>query len=140
MPNLFRQLPPGDAVAAYLAELVALIEGSDVFSVLGHIDYVLRYWPESVTFEVHAFEEEFRSVLRALAGSERTLEVNTRAEFPMEIVRWWRDEGGRAIAFGSDAHTPTGLGGAFPAATEMVKGAGFYPGKRPHDPWTTKSK
>ena len=72
MPNLFRQRPPADVIRDYLAELVRLIEGCDAFAVLGHIDYPLRYWPESAgPFDVHTFEAEFRYVLRVLAVSGR---------------------------------------------------------------------
>src|SRR5215203_2247226 len=67
MPNLFRQCAPADVASAYLSELVTLIDGSDAFAVLGHIDYVLRYWPASAgAFKADAFEEEFRHVLRVL--------------------------------------------------------------------------
>ena len=138
MPNLFRQRAPADVVREYLSELIRMIEGSDAFAVLGHIDYVLRYWPKSAgRFEAGTFEEEFRCVLRLLAASERVLEVNTRAELPAQIVRWWREEGGRAVAFGSDAHNPAGIARGFRPATQMVEAAGFYRGARPCDPWTT---
>jgi histidinol-phosphatase (PHP family) len=136
MPNLFRQRRPADVIRDYLVELVRLIEGSDAFVVLGHIDYALRYWPESAgPFEVGAFEGEFRHALRVLGSTGRTLEVNTRGQLPPEIVRWWREEGGDAVSFGSDAHDPTGLARGFAAATVMVEEAGFRPGRLPHDVW-----
>lgn len=136
MPNLFRQRPPADVIRDYLAELIRLIEESDAFAVLGHIDYALRYWPESAgPFEAHAFEAEFRHALRVLAGTGRTLEVNTRGQLPPEIVRWWREEGGQAVTFGSDAHDSTGLARGFAATTAMVAAAGFQPGRQPHDVW-----
>jgi histidinol-phosphatase (PHP family) len=136
MPNLFRQRQPGDVVRAYLEEVVVLIEGCDAFSVLGHIDYVLRYWPESAApFDVHAFEDEFRHALAALARSDRTLEVNTRGKLPPEIVRWWREEGGQSVAFGSDAHAATGLARGFIEAQAMVEAVGFRPGETHHDFW-----
>jgi histidinol-phosphatase (PHP family) len=136
MPNLFRQRPPADVIRDYLAELVRLIEGSDAFTVLGHIDYALRYWPESAApFDVYAFEVEFRYALRVLAGTDRTLEVNTRGQLPPEIVSWWREEGGEAVTFGSDAHDPTGLARGFDEAAAMVDAAGFRSGREPHDVW-----
>ncbi len=126
MPNLFRQRPPEDVVRNYLVEVVRLIEGSDVFSVLGHIDYVLRYWPRSAPpFDPLLFEAEFRDALRALADSGRTLEVNTRGHLPPEVIRWWREEGGQTVTFGSDAHDPTGLARGFAQAVLMVEAAGF---------------
>jgi histidinol-phosphatase (PHP family) len=136
MPNLFRQRLPADVIRDYLAELVRLIEGSDAFAVLAHIDYALRYWPESAgPFEVHAFEAEFRHALQVLAASGRTLEVNTRGQLPAEIVRWWREEGGQTVTFGSDAHAPTGLARGFTEATAIVEAAGFRHGRNPNDEW-----
>ena len=135
-PNLFRHRPPADVVRDYLDELVGLIEGSAAFAVLGHIDYALRYWPKSAgPFDVHTFEAEFRRALRALAESGRTLEVNTCAQLPQDVVRWWREEGGRTVTFGSDAHDPTGLARGFTTATAMVEAAGFRPGRHPTDLW-----
>jgi histidinol-phosphatase (PHP family) len=126
MPNLFRQCEPAEVVHDYLAELVRLIEGSDRFEVLGHIDYVVRYWPDrAAPFAVAEFEDEFRHVLRTLAGGERVLELNTRGPALPEMVRWWREEGGRALSFGSDAHAPSGVGRAFPEAAIVARTEGF---------------
>jgi histidinol-phosphatase (PHP family) len=81
------------------------------------------------------FEDDFRGVLRVLAGSGRALEVNTRGEFPEELVRWWREEGGEAVAFGSDAHDPNGLGRGFAEAAAMVEAEGFQSRSRADDLW-----
>ncbi|GAA4964637.1 hypothetical protein GCM10023334_085180 [Nonomuraea thailandensis] len=53
---------------------------TDVFSVLAHIDYPVRYWPgrKAGPFDPSAFEEEFRHALRVTAQSGRALEINTR--------------------------------------------------------------
>lgn len=138
MPNLFRQRRPADVVRDYLAELIRMIEECDTFAVLGHIDYALRYWPTSSEgpFEVDRFETEFRDALHVLAGSGRALEVNTRGKLRPELLRWWREEGGEAISFGSDAHTATGVAQGFADAAAMAEAAGFRPGRRSEDFWT----
>jgi histidinol-phosphatase (PHP family) len=136
MPNLFRQRRPADVIRDYLAELIRLIEGSNAFDVLGHIDYALRYWPESAgPFNVDAFETEFRHALHVLARSGRALEVNTRGQLHPELVQWWREEGGQTITFGSDAHDPSSIARGFTEATAMVDDAGFRPGRHPDDFW-----
>jgi histidinol-phosphatase (PHP family) len=124
-------------VRDYLAEAALLIAGSDIFAVLAHIDYPVRSWPvEAGPFDVYAFEDDFRHVLRVLAGSGRALEVNTKLPLHPEIVRWWREEGGREITFGSDAHTPEALAAGLPEAAAMAEAHGFRPGRHPHDFWT----
>jgi hypothetical protein len=55
---------------------------------------------------------------------------------PAWIPQWWAEEGGRAITFGSDAHTPDWLAGNFYEAMAMAEHFGFHPGRRPQDFWT----
>jgi histidinol-phosphatase (PHP family) len=136
-PELFRRRAAADVVRSYLVELAAMVEQTAVFEVLAHVDYPVRHWPTAAgPFAVAAFEDEFRHVLRNLAGSGRVLEVNTKGPMFSELVRWWRDEGGRAVTFGSDAHVPSGLGRRFGEAVAMVESYGFRAGRHPYDRWT----
>jgi len=135
-PYLYRERPARDVVRDYLAEIPRLVEGCDRFAVLAHVDYPLRYWPPSAGgLDVAVFEEEFRVALRALARSGRALEVNTRGPLRVELVRWWRDEGGTAVTFGSDAHDPPSLGRGFARAAAMVEAHGFTPGRHAYQAW-----
>jgi len=135
--GLYGHRAAADVVRQYLAEVARLVLGSDVFSVLAHIDYPVRSWPAHAgRFDPQAFEDEFRYALRVLADSGRALEVNTKVPLHPEIVRWWRDEGGLAITFGSDAHDPAMLASGFAEAVAMVEAYGFRPGRHPHDFWT----
>jgi histidinol-phosphatase (PHP family) len=97
-----------EVVREYLASVAAMMSTSGMFSVLAHIDYPVRSWPEQRVgpFDPEAFEEEFRHALRATAQSGRALEVNTRQPLHATILSWWHEEGGDAITFGSDAHQP----------------------------------
>jgi len=136
MPNMFREHAAAEVVRDYLAEVVRLIHGSSEFDVLGHIDYVLRYWPESAgPLVIASFEDEFRHVLRTLASSGRVLEINTRTGPRPELVQWWQDEGGELVAFGSDAHSPRGVARAFAEAVEAVSSLGFHPTGEPSGYW-----
>src|SRR5215831_16900884 len=119
---LFGAMPDGDAMRYYLAELVALIEGSDLFQVLAHLDFPRRYWPRGAhLYREEPFEEEYRVALRALAASGRVLEVNTKSPLAsVDMVRWWRESGGAAVSFGSDAHLPGRVGDRFKLAVDIV--------------------
>jgi histidinol-phosphatase (PHP family) len=137
MPNLYVHRPATDVIREYLAELPRLIQGSDVFTVLAHIDYPVRYWPAAAgRFDPQAFEDDFRNALSVLADSGRALEVNTQVPLSPEIVSWWREEGGAAVTFASDAHDPTSLARGFTEAAAMVEACGFRPGRHPYDFWT----
>ncbi|KDN17493.1 PHP domain-containing protein [Amycolatopsis rifamycinica] len=128
--------PPGELLRAYLGEVLELVESTADFAVLAHIDYPLRSWPgEGPPFAAAEFEEEFRTVLRALARSGRALEVNTKVPLPGAVVRWWYQAGGEAVAFGSDAHEPGLVGHGFAEAAALAESCGFRPGRTPHDFW-----
>lgn len=134
--HLFGRLEPHDLMAAYFDELLKLVESGVPFGVLAHIDYPLRYWPAGAApFDVADFEDQYRTVLAALARSGRALEVNTRVPLPAQIVIWWRQAGGQALAFGSDAHQPGHVASRFVEAAAMAEAAGFRPGCYPHDYW-----
>jgi histidinol-phosphatase (PHP family) len=134
---LFGPLPDDDAMRYYFAELVKLIEGSDLFQVLAHLDFPRRYWPKGAHLYREApFEEDYRAVLRALASSGRVLEINTKSPLvSVDLVRWWRESGGTAVSFGSDAHLPGRVGDRFKLAVDVVEAAGFRAGRDPFDFW-----
>ncbi len=121
----------------YLAEVVTMIETSDVFEVLAHVDFPRRYWPGGRrAYQEKDYEEEYRAVFRALAGTGRALEVNTTSPLAsVDQVRWFFEEGGEAVSFGSDAHQPGGVGQRFDLAVDVVEAAGFRPGRDRFDFW-----
>ncbi|GAA0243394.1 PHP domain-containing protein [Cryptosporangium japonicum] len=139
--DAYNALAAEAVVRRYLTEVAALATGSDVFHVLAHIDYPVRYWPATAgPCDPRAFEEEYRYALRALAGTGRALEVNTRNPLDPVIVRWWREEGGTALSFGSDAHRPDLLATGLLEAAAMVEAHGFGPGAHPYDFWVLKKR
>jgi histidinol-phosphatase (PHP family) len=136
--HLFRSQPGAVVVRDYFAELLRLVEGSDVFEVLAHCDYPRRYWPAAREGQYREadFEEEYRTVFRALATSDRPLELNTASPLAsVTLMRWWYEEGGGAVSFGSDAHVPLRVGDKFDVAVDIVEAAGFRPGRDEYDFW-----
>lgn len=135
--HLLDTYPAESVMRRYFTELLELVKGSDVFSVLAHCDYPRRHWPRSAgRYRETDFEEEYRTVFRALASSGRALEVNTRSPLAsVELVTWWYQAGGEAVSFGSDAHRPERVGAKFDLAVAIVEAAGFRPGRHPHDFW-----
>jgi histidinol-phosphatase (PHP family) len=135
---LHARYEPDEVAARYFAEVLRLVEGSAAFEVLAHVDYVRRSWPYHSyrDFREADFEAEYREVFRALAGSGRVLEVNTRSPLPVpDVLRWWREEGGGAVSFGSDAHQAYRVGARFDVAVAIAESAGFRPGRDRYDFW-----
>ncbi|GAA4608617.1 histidinol-phosphatase (PHP family) [Actinoplanes octamycinicus] len=134
---LFPHRDPAELIREYLTEIPRMVAGDHPFTVLAHIDYPLRFWPadRSGPFDPGLFEDHFRYALRATAESGRALEINTRIPLDATILRWWHEEGGQAVSFGSDAHRPDLLAHGFPEAAALAEAHGFRPGRHPYDLW-----
>lgn len=125
-----------EALRAYLTEVLALVESPAPFHVLAHIDFAVRYWPAAAgPFRPADFEDELRTVLRALAASGRALEINTKVPLAPVIVGWWAESGGDRVSFGSDAHRPDLVGHGFATAVDAATAAGFRPPADPVELW-----
>jgi histidinol-phosphatase (PHP family) len=138
----YADLPDAEVVREYLAEVTAMVQSPADFAVLGHINYAARYWPaRQGPYRSADFEGEYRDALRALADSGRALEINTSGWLSLDpdLLSWWRDEGGHAASFGSDAHDPVSIGREFAAAAAMAQAAGFAPGNDESGLWLLRS-
>lgn len=132
VPARIRHQDPAQVLRGYLAETADLITQFGGFDVLAHIDYPVRYWPrDAKPHDPHDFQDEYRHVLRTLADAGKALEVNTKVPLHAQVLTWWRQEGGQAITFASDAHDPAALAAGFAEAASMAGAAGFGAG---HDP------
>lgn len=134
--TLYRMWEPDQVIEAYLDEVPAMVAGSQAFDVFTHIDYAVRQWPKEQVgpFDPRRFEDRFRAAMHSIADSGRGLEMNTRRLWPW-VPQWWKEEGGKAVSFGSDAHVPRALADGFPEALCMLEQLGFRPGNRSQDLW-----
>lgn len=128
------------AVRAYFAEVLAMVESGEPFETLAHLDYPKRYWLDGIgPYREQDYETEIRDILKASARTGRILEVNTTRGHTLcpdlTVVRWWREVGGQAVQYGSDAHQPDKTAEGFLVATQMVESAGFKPARDPVSLW-----
>lgn len=135
-PGLYEHRTPADVMRGSLAEVTALVADSGVFEVLAHVDYAVRSRPAAGgPFVPEALEEEFRDTLRSIAEAGRVLEISTVVPFHATLLRWWCEEGGKAVTFGSDAHEPGAVARGFRDAAHLAESHGSRPGPRLYDVW-----
>ena len=135
-PGLYPHLDPSEVLRDYLGEVISLAGSDSSFEILAHIDYPIRSWPaDAPPFDPADFEDDFREALRAVATTGRALEVSTKVPLHHLILRWWREEGGQAVSFGSDAHQPEAIARGFPEAVHLAESQGFRPGFRSYELW-----
>ena len=132
---------PG-AIHEYFRETLAMVESNEAFDTLAHLDYPKRYWPQDMQpYHEQDYEEDIRAILTAAARRGLVLEANTARGDEgklcpgLTVLRWWREVGGEAVSFGSDAHRPDKVAGGFGLATQVVQAAGFKPAADPMSLW-----
>ncbi|MCR5685240.1 MAG: histidinol-phosphatase HisJ family protein [Lachnospiraceae bacterium] len=108
------------------------------FDSLGHLDYLVRYVPESKGWNISDYRPSdhfdiIDEILKELIDSGRALEVNSAglkyglgfAHPQPGILSRYRELGGELITIGSDGHKPEHICYAFGDVAEILKGLGF---------------
>lgn len=116
----------------YYEEMLRVVQRFDDWSVLGHLDLIKRYdaagpWPDANARDIVA--EIMKEAIRRGKG----IELNTSSIryglsdlTPSEdILRLYRDLGGRILSIGSDSHKPEHLGAHIPMMRERLQAIGF---------------
>lgn len=116
----------------YYEEMLNLVKGCRNYSVLGHMDLIVRYDEAGIyPFEkVRTFVEE---ILRTVIEDGKGIELNTSSKRyglsdttpSMDILRLYRELGGEIITIGSDSHKPEHLGAYLTEAQELLRTLGF---------------
>ena len=123
-----------DLLNRYFKEVYELCQ-TDLFDVVGHITYSLRYMKQrhGICPDISRFDDIIAESFRTLAHSGRGIEINTSgirqgfgASFPdLKYVKMFRELGGEIITIGSDSHTPEDIGANVADGAEIAKAAGF---------------
>lgn len=129
----YKELNTKKLCHSYLEGLLEIAEEGD-FDCLGHIDLIKRYAAaQGIRIRIEEEEKLVRAVLRTLVRREKGLEVNTSGlrqavgePFPSErVLAWYREEGGRILTVGSDAHRALDVAAGLADAERLIKKIGF---------------
>jgi len=118
----------------YFDDMIRMIKNYD-FDVLSHLTVPLRYINGKYGrgIEISRHDETIETILRMIIEKGIALEINTSGLatpidccFPdKEIVKRYKELGGKLATIGSDAHTPDRIGYGFDRAKQMLKNTGF---------------
>jgi len=120
----------------YFDETLENITKFTDFDVLGHLDYISRYVPEGDdTYSYKRYSEKIDAILEHLIKNDKGLDLNSKVlayeDMDLlpnpcpEIIKRYKEMGGKIITFGSDAHTPDRVATHFDVMTDIVKDCGF---------------
>lgn len=132
-PSFWADRNPVHCIEEYFNSMLENIQRFSDFDALGHMDYVVRYAPQSFCYEVKQYMDVIDAILQLLIKKDIALEVNTsgwkttgRCQNPhFDILRHYVSLGGELLTIGSDAHTPEYISYRFSDLPAILKKAGL---------------
>lgn len=133
-PEYFEGLTEREAYLRYFEATLKSICLFDGYDVYGHIDYIVRYGPDTNrNYRYKDYGDVLDEILKQLIARGKGIEINTggfrklgdEANPSREILARYRELGGEIITIGSDAHKPEDVAGDFDRAESLLKDAGY---------------
>ncbi|MDE7243796.1 MAG: histidinol-phosphatase HisJ family protein [Oscillospiraceae bacterium] len=116
----------------YYEEMLNVVKAYKNYSVLGHMDLIKRY-DEAGLYPFEKLKPYMAEILKTVIADGKGLEINTsfhryglKDSMPSaELLRLYRDLGGRIVTTGSDSHAPAHLGTYIQEAQDQLRALGF---------------
>ena len=116
----------------YYEEILALVQQYHHYSVLGHMDLISRY-DKAGPFSFEKIRPIVKEILKTIISDGKGIEVNTSCYRyglndltpSTDILRLYRDLGGRIITIGSDSHRKEHLGAYLTETISALKAIGY---------------
>lgn len=116
----------------YYEELLTVVEKYKNYSVLGHMDLIARY-DEAGIYPFEKIKLMADKILKIVIAEGKGIEINTSSHryglqdtMPSaDILKLYRDLGGKILTIGSDSHRPEQLGAYIEETKELLKDIGF---------------
>lgn len=116
----------------YYEELLQLVRGYRDYSVLGHLDLIVRYDKMGV-YPFRNVKHYVEEILTEVIKNGKGIEINTSSKRygladstpSREILQMYHDMGGKILTLGSDSHVPAHLGSHMEESKALLKDIGF---------------
>lgn len=116
----------------YYEEMLSVIRQYKDYSVLGHLDLIVRYDKEGI-YPFEKLRPLIEEILKTVIADGRGIELNTsfhryglKDTTPSrDILKLYRELGGHIITIGSDSHKPEHLGAYIEESKELLKELGY---------------
>lgn len=119
------------ALDNYFQSMLALAAAPELYDVVGHIIYPLRYmkgeYPEAPSTD--RYRDEIFEICRRAAEAGKGIEINTWKGQSLEpwipVLKLFKEAGGEIVTVGSDAHAPAPVGRGIKEAYQIMQDCGF---------------
>lgn len=145
-PEYFDKYKAKEGVRKYFVSIIENINAYKNFDAYGHLDYIIRYSKDAQrTLSYNDYSDLIDEILNLLITNDKALEVNTAAyKFGLNepnpsinIIKRYKELGGKLITIGSDAHIPEHLLIGYDSIKNLLIECGFkeyvvYKKRRPN--------
>ena len=116
----------------YYEEMLAVVENFHDYSVLAHVDLISRY-DKAGLYPFEKIKPILTKIFQTAIADGKGIELNTSSTHyqlkdttpSRDILRLYRDLGGRIITIGSDAHNVKRLAEYVPESMQILRELGF---------------
>lgn len=116
----------------YYEEILNLVKKYKDYSVLGHLDLIVRYDMQGI-YPFEMVEDIITEILKIVIADGKGIEINTSShryglndsQPSRKILELYRDLGGEIITIGSDSHKEIQLGAYLMESQKLLKELGF---------------
>ncbi len=116
----------------YYNELYQVMKKYKDYNILSHLDLIVRYDPRG-RYPFEKVEDQIAEILKLAIIDGKGIEINTSSwhyglddTMPSrQLLKLYRDLGGKIITIGSDGHTTRYIGDHFEDAVDILKDIGF---------------
>lgn len=117
----------------YYEELLGLVEHYRDYSVLGHMDLIVRY-DENGVYPFEKVRPIVEEILKKVIRDGKGIEVNTSYKRygltdttpSRAVLKLYQELGGRILTLGSDSHKPEHLGAYIKETKNLLRTMGFH--------------
>ncbi|HKM04643.1 MAG TPA: histidinol-phosphatase HisJ family protein [Lachnospiraceae bacterium] len=123
------------AYREYFLSIIDNIKNYSYFDVYGHLDYVIRYGPNTnKNYSYQKYADLFDEILKLLIQSGKGIEVNTaglkyglgQVHPSSDVIKRYKELGGDIITIGSDGHKTEHIAYKFSEVPDLLKSCGFH--------------
>lgn len=131
--SFFANKTKQEAYDRYFQCILDSVYASYDYDIIGHLGYVTRKAPyDNKLFNFEDHKHLLLDILKGIIEKEKTLEINTHihnmnCEFlpSFEVLKHYKDMGGKRITFSSDAHAPARICEKYNEIVNIAKNIGF---------------
>ncbi len=133
LPEYWEGFEGTGGIDAYWEACLHNVSAYPCFDSCGHLDYIYRYVPSTISYRKEDYHEIITEILRVLISQGKGIEVNTAClakgfiepHPSLFALKQFLALGGEILTIGSDAHSPEKIAADFRTVSDLLTTIGY---------------